>query len=408
MCQFADRMKKTEMNSSKKSERKKIPVRNLSIIVSIFLIFHMFCSHKKPYYQSNIQINPHTKISQTDIQQRIILIGDAGEPAKAEPVLQSMGEMAGEIPSRTAIFFLGDNIYPAGLPDEKDPGYKDSEARLRTQINAVKGSGARIIFIPGNHDWAEGDEGFERINRQQNYVTKNLGDTDSFLPKNGCPGPEYIDFEAVRIIILDTDFFVNSNIPWNPDCHSTDRESTLTHLSELITPPQGREVLILAHHPLDTYGPHGGFYDWQDHIFPLTRLEKWMWLPLPIIGSLYPLGRWNLVKSDEDLSGSAYKEMVKNITAVLKENPPLVYAAGHEHSLQVLSNAAAVDYILVSGAGSEARLSQVGHGNNTLFAHQHTGFMMLDFFNSGEVLLRVIEPPDNETVFSKFLVNVDE
>jgi hypothetical protein len=407
--QIGDVVVKMKKSADKRIAWKKRVYRNLYISVNIFFIFQIFCSHKNPYYHSDIDKNQRTQITQNDIRQRIILIGDAGEPTEAEPVLQSLGEMAREIPSKTAIFFLGDNIYPAGLPDREDPAYEDAEKRLRIQINAVKGSGARIIFIPGNHDWAKGgDEGLDRLNRQQNYVTKTLGDTDSFLPKNGCPGPEYIDFEAVRVIILDTDFFVNSDMPWNPDCHSADREATLEQLSEVIKTTDGREVLVLAHHPLDTHGPHGGFYDWQDHIFPLTRLEKWMWLPLPIIGSLYPLGRWNLVKSDEDLKGNAYKEMVKNLTSILKENPPLVYAAGHEHSLQVLANSEAADYILVSGAGCEARLSQVGHGENTLFAHQHTGFMMIDFFNNGEALLRVIEPPNNETVFSQYLVKNGE
>ena len=54
-------------------------------------------------------------------------------------------------------------------------------------------------------------------------------------------------------------------------------------------------------------------------------------------------------------------------------------------------------YNLVSGAGSQAKLLGVSHGDDTLFAHQHTGFMVVDVMRSGEVFLRVIEPEDSES-----------
>ena len=69
---------------------------------------------------------------------------------------------------------------------------------------------------------------------------------------------------------------------------------------------------------------------------------------------------------------------------------PLIYAAGHEHSLQVMSGEAA-DYLLVSGLGSSSKATAVGHGDDTIFAHGHPGFMTLDFVDE-EIWLSVIEP----------------
>ncbi len=90
------------------------------------------CSHTTPYYRNYIT-PPSTPIAGTDnIRQRVLLIGDAGEPAdceqgtskcnpdtkKYEPVLELMQQWAGEAPDKTVSIFLGDNIYEDGLPEE--------------------------------------------------------------------------------------------------------------------------------------------------------------------------------------------------------------------------------------------------------------------------------------------------
>ena len=69
---------------------------------------------------------------------------------------------------------------------------------------------------------------------------------------------------------------------------------------------------------------------------------------------------------------------------------PVLYAAGHEHSLQVLKSDV-VDYVLVSGAGSPSEVTAVTHGPDTIFAHEHAGFMSLDV-TSTTIVLSVIEP----------------
>src|SRR6185503_17202403 len=74
--------------------------------------------------------------------------------------------------------------------------------------------------------------------------------------------------------------------------------------------------------------------------------------------------------------------------------PALVYAAGHDHSLQVFRSARGPRWTLVSGLGSSAKASAVRHGGSTLFAHSDRatpGFMELDFLTGGEVRLGVVE-----------------
>jgi hypothetical protein len=94
--------------------------------------------------------------------------------------------------------------------------------------------------------------------------------------------------------------------------------------------------------------------------------------------------------------------------AAKKNAPALVYAAGHDHSLQVFRPGPEEAYMLVSGLGSKSRASAVGAAASTLFAHsntEHAGFMQLDFLSNGQVRLAVIEtdaqaPDGGKEVFS--------
>ena len=80
----------------------------------------------------------------------------------------------------------------------------------------------------------------------------------------------------------------------------------------------------------------------------------------------------------------------------------LIYASGHEHSLQVLKDDV-VDYLLVSGSAASRKVAEVMSGENTLFAHQHSGFMVMDFLTDGDVLLRVVEPEGKGVLFHRWL-----
>src|ERR1700712_83890 len=87
------------------------------------------------------------------IQARIILIGDAGQlNFGREPVVDAARDLI-PLDSNTTVLYVGDNLYTHGLPDEIMPSYAESKAILDSQINIVKGTKAKVVFIPGNHDW---------------------------------------------------------------------------------------------------------------------------------------------------------------------------------------------------------------------------------------------------------------
>ncbi len=85
--------------------------------------------------------------------------------------------------------------------------------------------------------------------------------------------------------------------------------------------------------------------------------------------------------------------MRNGIADAIRSARPVVYAAGHDHSMQVFEGAegSEVAFFLVSGRGAADTHDLVGHDESTLYAADMPGFMILDFLSPDRVLLRVIE-----------------
>lgn len=373
----------------------------LGFIVQIVYLSFVGCSHTTPYYHPEISLDLWTEVeTDSSLLYRIVLIGDAGQPKPNEPVLKSLKKWSSKASDRSTVVFLGDNMYPDGMTEKRRD---EIEEKLLPQLDVITSSNTHGIFIPGNHDWTNGrEEGYQALLEQQQYINKVLSQNPKFLPKDGNPGPVQVDLPksspVLRLIVLDTQWWLQENP------HSSESpESVISKLKTLLN--TDLPVIVVGHHPIESYGPHGGFFDWKDHLFPGRMYKKWIWFPMPILGSIFPLSRWYIVDNPQDLNGKRYKEMVEQLNLAFTESKHtslLIYASGHDHSLQVLKDDI-IDYLLISGLGSSEKASPVSHGDNTLFAHQHTGFMSIDFLNDGRVLLCVIEPIGEKIVFHHWL-----
>jgi hypothetical protein len=100
--------------------------------------------------------------------------------------------------------------------------------------------------------------------------------------------------------------------------------------------------------------------------------------------------------------------MVRDLRSALGAEPPLVYAAGHDHNLQVIEGRDLAGPLVVSGAGSTQNVTTVTAIARTLFAHAHSGFVVLDFYGDADfgdaltgdrVMLRVVETGRGRPVF---------
>jgi hypothetical protein len=384
-------------------------------IIRVFLFTAAFigfsgCSIRDVYIHDAVSATV-PMIPADSIRHSIFLIGDAGEPAAdiPEATFQTLTRMASVLPAKNTIVFLGDNIYPRGLPEPESPDRTEMERRLNEQIAVGTTSGAMTIFIPGNHDWEyHGRNGVEAIRREEEFILSRNHANVMLLPRNGTPGPHVVDLGTeLRIIVLDTQWWLHAfEKPLYPgdSSEAQTRRGWIDSLSSVLSASDGRRVIVAAHHPVTTHGEHGGFFGWEDHLFPLRKLNPWLWIPLPGIGSLYPLSRM-LGISNQDLSGGQNRAMTNAIDSLLSLHPPVAYAAGHEHTLQVLYGRSDLFY-LVSGNGIAKHSEALTYGDNTLMATRKKGFMRLDVTADGRVRLGVITTgngTDGEEIFSKML-----
>jgi hypothetical protein len=86
---------------------------------------------------------------------------------------------------------------------------------------------------------------------------------------------------------------------------------------------------------LASFGVHGGAYTWKSHVFPFADAIHGLYIPMPIIGSIYPLTR-GLFGTVQDINHPAYRSMVNTIVPVLQRHKNVVAVSGHDHSLQLV------------------------------------------------------------------------
>jgi hypothetical protein len=320
----------------------------------------------------------------------LILIGDAGKPRPSgEPVFEAVRQSLRQRPDTAAILFLGDNVYPRGIPDSADRHYDEAVARLRAQLDLEPSLPA--IFIPGNHDWQKsGSHGLEQIRRQGRLIAA-AGGRARLLPADGCPGPDTVTVgRGLLLVLLDTEWwlFPHRRADAASTCPQRTEADVIVALERILAAAGSQQVIVAGHHPMLTGGPHGGYFSPTDHLFPLRAIHPALWIPLPIIGSLYPTIRAMGV-SAEDMAAGPYRRLRAALDTAFACRPPAVYAAGHEHTLQVLDRGRP-PLLLVSGAGIADHESYVERLPETRLALPSAGFMRADLLRDGRLRLGVI------------------
>jgi hypothetical protein len=171
-------------------------------------------------------------------------------------------------------------------------------------------------------------------------------------------------------------------------CRAANERAVADSLRADLAAAGDRTVVVVAHHPLASGGEHGGYFVVQSYLFPLRLVKPWLWIPLPGLGSTYPMARQSGV-SNQDMAGIVNRRMRDMLQRAMRDHPPLVWADGHDHNLQVLKGASA-RWLLVSGAGIFGHEGPVNRLPETRFASQSAGFMRLEFLTDGRERLGVL------------------
>lgn len=328
-------------------------------------------------------------IGQSDtIKHRIFLVGDAGWIYNnAHPVIDWLKKNVDWDDERNTLMYLGDNIYEAGLPPKGDPTYDFSEQILKYQLSLVKDKKARAYFIPGNHDWKNGKiGGVEQVKNQVNYIRNLEWKNVEIWPGDGCPGPIEVELsDSVVLVMFDSQWWLHTHEKpgLESHCDTKTEDEVISVFEEIAEMNKNRLMIVAMHHPLYSYGIHGGNYTLRHHLFPFTEINSSLYIPLPILGSIYPVAR-GVFGNIQDVKHPVYRTLIREVERVMKKHPNAIHVSGHDHVLQFIVK----DNLPFIVSGSGAKISRVKTGRNLEFRAAELGFTTIEVYTNGKVFTK--------------------
>lgn len=316
--------------------------------------------------------------SSNNISHTLYLIGDGGDiSADKSLAVDLLGERLIKADTNSTLIFLGDNIYPRGMPIKGSRNRELSEDIIARQLKISKKFKGRTLMLPGNHDWKYGIQGMKE---QETFVNSFLKKS-VFAPKNICGIFEQSVNEQTAIIVIDSQWFLEN---WdehpdiNKDCDIISREQFFNELQNLITKNQNKTTFIAMHHPLLSYGEHGGEFTLTRHLFPLHNN-----VPLPILGTVMNVLRRTSGVFVEDIQNKKYNGLIQRIHALIADKDNIVIVSGHDHSLQYIEKNGMRQ--IISGSGSKNDGARAI--NQRDFSYGNLGYAKVDVHKNGAALV---------------------
>ncbi|WP_299764863.1 metallophosphoesterase [uncultured Dokdonia sp.] len=343
-------------------------------VYSFVLIFMFGCATYAPQFA---EVNGQSTLSRKrEKATSFYFIGDAGgaKQGKSTDALKALKKLIDTSDTKDDYtIFLGDNIYPDGLPAKGTEDRELAAYRLQAQVDAVSNFKGDVVFIPGNHDWY--NDGLKGLKRQEEFIEEALDDNEAFQPENGCPIESISISEEIELIIIDSQWYIENwdrNPTMNDECEIRTRADFFLEIESEFKKNNEKTILVAMHHPMYTNGIHGGTFAIEKHLFPFQAK-----IPLPGIASLVTQVRGQGGVSIQDRVNKRYTELMDRLATLSYDTNKVIFVSGHEHSLQYIEH----DGIKQIVSGSGAKKSAARLRNDGLFAYGGQGFAVLDVYD---------------------------
>lgn len=261
------------LNANKPSYKPDEFLKKYSLFILIAFVFNACATLKLQFNEEALMPFPEQKT----IAHSFYLLGDGGlsQVDSVASAINKFKEELNKANKQSTAIFLGDNIYPKGLPKKENEGREFAEHQLNVQTDAVKDFKGNTIFIPGNHDWYS--DGLDGLKRQERYIEDKLG-KNTFLPENGCPIERINISDDIVLIILDSEWYLtdwDKHPTMNDNCEIKTRTKFFDEFESEIKKARGKTTIVAVHHPIYSNGSHGGQFSFASHM-----------KPVPVLGSL--------------------------------------------------------------------------------------------------------------------------
>jgi len=373
------------MNLSLKNHLKKIPII-LRLLLFAGLVYS--CATYNVKKGKNLFEVKNSDIkSENDF--KIFLIGDAGnaDEVQAQNTLNLLKNKLDSADEKSMLIFLGDNIYPSGMPKESDKDYALAKQKLENQLAITKHFKGKTLVIPGNHDWYHGLDGLQA---QEDFVKTYLNDKKSFLPKNSCPIDDINLTKDIKLIVIDTEWAL---VNWdkypgiNKNCNIKTREDLFDEFKDLVNKNQDKRIIVALHHPIISSGTHAGYTSPKSHLYPLKGK-----VPVPGVASLVNVLRSSSGASLEDINNQHYADLANRLKSIVQEKENVIFVSGHDHNLQYHEQRNIRQ--IISGAGSKTDPATIAEKSD--FSYGGNGFAVLNLRKNQSSDVEFFSTKDNK------------
>jgi Omp85 superfamily domain len=302
-------------------------------------------------------MQPGGGMPQDRVVQRMFLVGDAGQLTDGHhPVCDWLKAHVNWDDSSNVLVYLGNNIYPKGMPPEGSAGLEEARKILDYQLSVVEGKKAKAFFVPGNQDWKDGRPGgWLQVKNEEAYISSLGWPNVDLLPKGGCPGPIAVRVgEKMVLVCMDSEWWLQDDKDRpgvESACDCKDEKSIVNALKDIISSYPDKLIVLAMHHPFYTHGEHEG---------------------------------WSILGNVQDTKSPKYEDLREHVEDIIKGHPNVIHVSGHDRTLQLLQQDSV--YYVVSGAGS--RDSRVKMGRHSLMAKEEIGFATIELHESGRSEIR--------------------
>ena len=308
---------------------------------------------------------------------RVFLTGNTGDVATgSEAVLTALGADARAAGQASAVVFLG-NETAAGIPE--GAGAEAAARPVEALGRALAGYPGRVVAIPGDRDWAQGEAGVKRL---EGALYQALGDS-VLTPGDQAGGPRDIKLApGLRLLAIDTAWWLRDP-DQQPDGHYDGENvrtpaDVATYLEQTISDRDDDRLIVVGHHPVVSNGPYAG--------------QRTVGQALATLG-IAPLVGQTVGTSGESLASERYRVMRDVLDGLFRRQDRLVYASAHDRSLQafdvVRSETSRQTYLVSGTGGGRATAAVAGRGAASIVPKP--GYQRLTYYADGSLWAETVE-----------------